>query len=400
MVVKAKSEWTGKLTDWWKTGPTARKPEVVKPWHTGEWWLTPEKWTQEEIEELCKEEYARLDTYPWFERGKNCQADIFQQRDYHEELVLTYGSEFGAAGLGKLRKVFLSRPMEYEINPVFEEEPAYYQLYENINIDLKTRQKFFDDLVNLLKGEGIEIGFLNPPDTPLGPYGFLRNLFANGLPCCDFGAIELRAAMSGWNAKTRWRDMELMRLGVPVYFRPVGKGCGELTACYIAQNTCVIGTGYAANEEAVGQLKYALELAGDEVFMANTSGFLDTWLFPAGGTTHLNMVLSVADLGLAVVYPSFIDYRTIAYLRSTHMRFIEVPPDEYPYAPNFVLLEPGKVLIAAQFKQTIKKLRNEGVTCIEIDAGPYARAALANLDCMVGKWLRDPGPTKDDLLHQ
>ena len=195
--------------------------------------------------------------------------------------------------------------------------------------------------------------------------------------------------------------MELMKLGIPVYFRPVARGCGELSVIYYAQNTCVIGDGYGGNEEGVRQLKLALELAGDEVFVCHTSGYLDLWGFPAGGTSHVNMVFATADLGLMVCYPGFVDYRTISFLRSQGMRFIEVPPEEFPkYALNFVLLEPGKIIIGAAAKETIKKLRNEGVECIEIEVGPYAEAGLAPLDCMTGKWLRDKGPTKDDLLHQ
>ena len=57
-----------------------------KPWETREWWEHRERWTQEEIDEMCKEEYARLDSFPWFERGKPAKADIFQARDYHDEL--------------------------------------------------------------------------------------------------------------------------------------------------------------------------------------------------------------------------------------------------------------------------------------------------------------------------
>ncbi|MFC1593271.1 hypothetical protein ACFL4C_04590 [Candidatus Omnitrophota bacterium] len=174
-----------------------------------------------------------------------------------------------------------------------------------------------------------------------------------------------------------------------------------MSVIYYAQNTCCIGTGYAANEECASQLKSALEWAGDEVFVANTSGPVDIWGFPAGGTTHLNMVLGSVDVGLMTVFPSFLDYRTIAFLRSQHIRFVEIPPEEFPaYAGNYVLVEPGKVIISATAKQTIKKLRAEGVTCIEIDPGPYDKAGMAAWDCQTGKWHRDKGPTKDDLFHQ
>ena len=369
----------------------------MKPWETREWWES-RKWTNKEIEELCKEEYERLEKQPWFERGKPCKSDIYMERDIYEELYATWGRRFGAEGIGKLREVFLCRPHEYEINPMFAKEPAYYRLYGREMPDLDQWQKDFDEYVKILEGEGVKVNLLPPPETPIGPYGFLRNLTAVGIHVTKAGLIEIRSALSGYSARTMWRTKELMKLDVPVLYMLHGKEVGEHTPIYLGENSCVIADGYAANTEGCQAYKSVLESIGTEVWIAHTPGYLDMWGFPAGGCSHIDMVLGVVDLGLALVYPSFVGYSTIRYLKSRKIRLIEVPPEDYVnYGCNVVILEPGKVLIPAAAKQTITQLKAEGITCVEVDFANNGMAGTGGPDCITGKLLRDPGPSLDDL---
>ena len=77
----------------------------MKKWETQEWW-EKRQWTEEDIEEMWKEERERLSQQPWFEPGKPCRYPIFQERDWEDEFERNWG-KWGAQGIGKLRKVSL-----------------------------------------------------------------------------------------------------------------------------------------------------------------------------------------------------------------------------------------------------------------------------------------------------
>lgn len=370
----------------------------MKKWERREWW-EEHRWTSDDIDQMWQEEKARLEQQPWYEAGKPCKTDIFFQRDRREEMERTWG-RWGAEGIGRLRKVAVFRPHEYEVNPVFEKEPAYYRLYKNKLPDLEKWHASFNDYVKILEGEGVEVLYLEPPDSPIGPYGFYR-FFATpgGMTATKAGMIIQRAGRTGAAVDFglgKWLAQETLRLGCPIYHSMLAPS--EITPIYIAENSVVIAEGYPTPAEGAQEMKTLLEAVGDEVWVANTTGYLDYWGFPAGGTSHLDMVLATVDLGLVMVYPSLLDWRTITYLRSKKIRFVEVPPDEWTeYANNIIEIEPGKIVIPAAAKETIRKLRKEGVTCIEADFEENSKSGLGGPDCLTMKLLRDPGPSLSDL---
>jgi N-dimethylarginine dimethylaminohydrolase len=369
----------------------------MKKWETREWWES-RQWSKEDIEQMEKEEYDRLSKQPWFEHGKPCKTDIFWQRDWREEFEFFWG-KWGAEGIGKLRKVALSRPSEYESNPVFSKEPAYYRMYGNVLPELDKWQKTIEEVAKAYEGEGVEVVWIEPPESPLGPYGFMRWFCTLWNTSTKAGMILNRMGRCGAAAEftnSKWLAQELIKIGCPIYHMMLN--AGEITPIYLAENSVIIADGYPTSTEAVEESENLLLGLGNEVWVSHNTGYLDIWGAPAGGTSHLDMVLGVADLGLAIIYPSFIDFNTIRYLRSKKIRMIEVPPDEFTqYGVNIVAIEPGKIVIPAAAKQTIKALRKEGVECIEIDFSDAAKSGLGGPDCITMKLLRDTGPTLDDL---
>jgi len=363
----------------------------MKKWETREWWKS-RQWSEEDIEEMTKEEMARLEKLPWFEHGKPCKMDIFQHRDWQEEFELTWG-KWGCHGIGKLRKAAISIPTEYEFNPVFEKEPAYYrsglivsrpEYNKDFSKDLDQYQKFMEDYKKILEGEGVEVYELEPPESPIGPYGFMKAFPACGLTITKAGFIANRAACAGY-LSWLWGhfSFKMMEIGCPTFYMLQGDEIGEFTPIYIGENSAVIQQGFPSNAAGTAKYKSLLEQLGDEVWVAHMPGFVNLFDFPAGGTSHVDMALGCADLGLCIVYPSFLDYTTIGYLRSKGIRFIEVPPDEWHTdACNIVPLGPGKVVIPAEAKQTIAALRKEGVECIDIPWSPAFRIGGGGPDCL------------------
>jgi len=368
----------------------------MKKWESKEWWEKGQ-WAKEDIEEMAKEELEMLTRYPWFESGKPCKTDIFDERDWQEEFELIWG-KWGHHGIGKLKKVALSRPHEYELNPVFEREPAYYRMYRNRVPDIEKWRKTIDEYAKVLKGEGVEIIWFDPPDTPKGPYGFLRAFCTPGLTCTKAGMILLRMGRAGCAGdiySKRW-FYECAKMGCPIYHTMLN--VGEHTPIYLAEDSVVVAEGYPTPMAGVEEYKGLLETLGEEVWVAHNPGYLGIWGFPAGGTSHIDMVLATADLGLAIVYPSFLDNMTITYLKKKKIRLIEVPPEEFTeYGCNLLTIEPKKVLIPAAAKETIKALRKEGVECIDFDFSESAASGLGGPDCITGKLYRETGPSLNDL---
>ncbi|MBI4284730.1 MAG: hypothetical protein HY670_02365 [Chloroflexi bacterium] len=368
----------------------------MKKWETREWWEKG-NWSPRDIAALKKEERERLEKQPWFEHGKPCRTDIFHQRNWQEEFEAVWG-KWGSQGIGNLKKVGLSMPMEYELNPAFLEEPAYYRMYKNALPNLDRQRKAIADLGKLYESEGVEVIWLPPPETPLGPYGFMRAFSTPGMTPTRAGMILMRmgrAGVSGDIYNGRWFDL-CYRIGCPVYHTMLH--VGEITPIYLAEHLVMISDGYPTPADGALEYKQLLEAVGDEVYIAHNPGYIERWGFPAGGTSHLDMVLGVVDLGLAICYPSFMDYGSIAYLRSRKIRLIEVSPEEFvEYGCNVVLIKPGVVAIPGAAKETIKALKKEGVRCLEFDSTESAKAGIGGPDCVTAKLYREPGPSLADL---
>lgn len=345
-------------------------------------------------------ELERLSKLPWFEPGKPCQTEIFHERDFAAEQEAMWG-RWGAQGIGRLRKVMLTPPSECEVRPVFAEEPAYYRMYQRRLPDLRILERQFEQYVAALKGEGVEVLMLDPPALAdaVGPYGFQRIFTTpSEVLVTSAGAIIPRMASSGYLAgrEKRWAQY-LMSMGCPILFSIHGKGVGEIGAgAWLDDRHYVYAEGVTANREGLRQLQWVLESIGVELYVAHSPGYVDLWDFPAGGVSHLDMMLGVADLGLAIVYPAMLNWATIRYLRELKFRLIEVPPEEYvQYGCNILTLAPGKVVIPAAAKQTIAALRREGVECLDLDLS-QSSTGLGGPHCVTCQLLRDPGPSLAD----
>ena len=67
------------------------------------------------------------------------------------------------------------------------------------------------------------------------------------------------------------------------------------------------------------------------------------------------------------------------------------------YGCNILNLEPGKIIIPATAKQTIKALRKQGVECIEVDFSENVKSGLGGPACMTTRLYREPDPSLSDL---
>ena len=90
-----------------------------------------------------------------------------------------------------------------------------------------------------------------------------------------------------------------------------------------------------------------------------TAGHYEETAFPSGGTSHVDMVVGIPDIGVAVIYPPYTSFTTVKFFERIGYKLIEVPSDEYLSGVyNMVVLEPGVVMCPTNgAPRTIKKMK-------------------------------------------
>ena len=84
---------------------------------------------------------TKLTGYPYYEAGRPPRYYRYHQEvDFLDELELIWGKRWGAQGIGRLREVAVIRPTEVEVDPLFEEDPAYF-MFDGTVPDLKLMQE-------------------------------------------------------------------------------------------------------------------------------------------------------------------------------------------------------------------------------------------------------------------
>ena len=129
--------------------------------------------------------------------------------------------------------------------------------------------------------------------------------------------------------------------------------------------------------------------------MVHLPGALRTRKAQAGGSAgsfHLDMIFSMVDKNLAIVYPGAMGYETLVYLQNLGIELIEIPEDEVvTFGGNSFPLEPGKVLMSTGNPKTVAELRRHGVEVIEVDMTECVKEG-GGPDCALIALERDDGP--------
>jgi N-dimethylarginine dimethylaminohydrolase len=102
------------------------------------------------------------------------------------------------------------------------------------------------------------------------------------------------------------------------------------------------------------------------------------------------MVFGVAAPRLAVIYPGCVGYEFIDYLlHKKRFDLIEIPDEEVNGCPsNFLVVEPGKLIMPAGNPTVSGELRRRGITVIELDLSEFTSAG-GGPTCMTLPLVRD-----------
>jgi N-dimethylarginine dimethylaminohydrolase len=344
------------------------------------------------------DERAVLRRNEWFEKGRPTRNWMLHEIDFYDEVDKIWGKKWGAEGIGRLREVLVSRPTENETRKEFEKEWQYYYSSAAGHANLRRLQEQFDDYYGILKENGVKLNFVEPPLPAIGPYGYLKNMvtLAGGGLVVKGGAIIHRMGLGSWQ---RGREViwtkALAALGVPIYLTIHGKGIGEPGAGrWLDSRHFVFNESVVCNEEGIEQIDFILKRLGIEFLVTHSPGWVDDIGEGNIGTSHADMFLLTADLGLVALYPDLVNYSFVRLLKRMKFEIIDVPPKEYwDLAVNGVTLEAGKVILNKGSPKTTKELEKRGVDVIEVDFSESQKFAIAGLHCATLELIREqPGP--------
>jgi len=316
---------------------------------------------------------------------------------YLEELKLLWDEEWGAQSeVGKLRKALVHKHGD-EFRPDIIEDLTWYGVSEFPNYQKAVQQH--DRFVEVLKQEGVEVHYLNPPSPAHGPYSPANpRIWATRDPgiVINGGAIIGRMALP-WRKKDEvfW-SRRVMQLGCPILRTVVGRGTFEGgNIIWLDSEHVCIGQSIRTNSEGISQVSAVMKEVGGvkEIRVVPIPGYLENIRWPAGGYAHLDVVFGMADVNLGVIYPPGVPFDFIEYLKyEKKIQLVEVPPEEVRNEGcNIVALSPRKIIMNVNNDVVQKGLEKEGVDVISVDFSEICKFGGAG-HCATGPLIRDAGP--------
>ncbi len=340
------------------------------------------------------DELARI---PLYEKGKPPQPlfDI----DYMDELEATWGRRWGAqTELGKLRSVLVQPPTWGQVaSPVIKEDPGFFIFPKGLaNLDAMMRNH--ESLMAILEGAGVELVYLNSPETIKGAYTELTGIDGTReATVLNGGALVGRPATASKRGLERLIAQRLMEIGCPILHMVRGSLFEPGNLVWLDERHAMIGCGVRTGMEGIREVEPVLRMAGvEEIHIAHMPGYLNVQSERAGGPGgfyHLDMVFGMAGEGLAVIYPAGVGYDTIRYLKKKDLDLIEVPLEEVQnYACNLLVIEPGEVVLTEGNPLTRAALEKRGLNVHEV-AFEGGRVSGRGPVCKTLPLVRDRGPS-------
>lgn len=351
------------------------------------------------------EHRRRLKNDPTFEAGRAPKSWLFHDEvSYEQELEGLWGKRWGNQGVGKLREVMLCPPTENEIRQVFYEDThAYMEQWEPERPSLDLWQEQYAAMKKNYQDAGVLVHEVNLPDI-FGPYGYTRWFWAgtDSAWVLNGGAIIPRAGFFGAQKgrENPWQKAMAL-LDIPIVYQVRGTGVAELGGeVWLDNHHMLVSDGTVMNLEGARQLKQVFEMSDAKLIQIPTAGHYRNTAFPAGGTSHVDMVVGIPDIGTAIIYPPHTGFATVKFFNRIGYDLIEVPPEEYLSGVyNMVVLEPGVVMCPTKgATQTVKAMEKAGITVVPTEMSESMKGGGA-VHCSTGQLRRDPGPICEVLME-
>ncbi len=177
----------------------------------------------------------------------------------------------------------------------------------------------------------------------------------------------------------------LQTWGIPI----AGRLEGEATAeggdlVWFDRQTLLAGRTYRTNAAGIAQLRALL--SPDAVSVLEFP--MPHWDGPTS-VLHLQSVLSMLDINLAVAYPRLMPVTLLEFLNAQGVQLIEVPDDEYDtLGCNVLALAPRRALMIEGNPETARRLRAAGCEVWEFSGQEIGYKGTGGPTCLTRPILR------------
>lgn len=335
----------------------------------------------------------KLNEIPLYRPGKPPLTHF--DSSYLDEYQKTWGRAWGGqSSYAKLRAVIVHRPGP---EAAFgSEDPDYLNLPSGL-VDLDRMQAQHDEFVRVLEANSVEVIRLDAPPPVHGTYGIpLRSAtYTHETLMVKGGSIICRCAPAYKRGLEFYQSRTIGALGCPILYTVHGKGFFESSnAVWLDKKSLPLALSQRSNPEGLRQVASVVQEFGvQDVHVVHLPGPLNTrgaQTGKGGGAFHLDMVFGVAGPRIGVIYPACVGYDFIDYLLHTKgFDLIEIPEEEVNGCPsNFLVLEPGKLIMPAGNPCVTEELRKRGITVIEVDLSEFTKGG-GGPTCMTVPLVRD-----------
>lgn len=278
----------------------------------------------------------------WFPKETSFVDDIYD----------CWGDWGVSSEVDTLKAVLMRRPGKeietYEADKVrFSDEP--------IDIDLIRLQH--DNVAKIYRDFGAKVFYVDEQREDRPNAIFCRDLMF----MTPEGAILARPGMSTRRGEERYLAKALADIGVPILTTVAGNGIFE-GACgmWLDRHTCVISTGSRCNKDGYEQVKHQLERMGVEVYHMQQPY----------SNIHIDGLMNPISNDMVLIHASQVPYDIIDMLKHKKYKILEAPSRteiRETFGCNFVVLEPGHILLPEENPRTQELLENNGVDVQTID---------------------------------
>lgn len=266
--------------------------------------------------------------------------------------------KFGGQSMIKpLKKILLKSPRDQP-----EETEAWRDFGYFHKPDLEQAIREHEELVDLLRGEGVEV--ILAQDEEKGSNTLLDSIFVfDNAIVTNSGAILCKMGKKLREAEVPVIERELQRIGIPIYFKINGDALlegGDIL--WLDPQTVIVGKTHRTNELGFLQLKMALEELSVEVFQ-----FPLPYFHGPEDLIHLLSIIHPLDIDLAVAYLDLMPLNMYEFLQERGIELIELTYDELKVHGNNVLMLKPRKGIMVKGNKSKRKLEDHGVEILEFE---------------------------------
>jgi N-dimethylarginine dimethylaminohydrolase len=294
---------------------------------------------------------------------------------FHNHTLLreTWGENWGVSNdLGPIKKILMHRPGQ-EILQLHDNahqieagsllggeiegrKPEDMEDYSKP--DLQLLQTQHDQLVNVLRDEGIEVIYLESETNNWPERIFTRD---HGM-VIPGGVILARLALYVRYGETYYTSQTLGKIGIPILGTIQGNGFvegGSFTM--LDESTALIGRSERVNQNGIEQLRNILSVQNIHLVVIDLPSTI----------IHLDEAFLLLDHDKALINKALLPYWFIDELHKRDIRLIHVDPEDPPLTINCLPISPGRVVFPSTGVRTLESLEKNGLKVIPVDVSEF-----------------------------